>query len=222
MGTTQSIAMGIPTVYKKVADIQDKAALQNNTRVFAESLLSAGNNEMSFDRSSTNAEKIYLYVRDNIKFIDDIENVETLQYPDITIKNGFGDCDDMVILEGALYRSIGYPIALIVIQMTGNDDYNHIYMAVYTNDGWKICDATNKEGIFNWEISPDGYIKRKIIFIGDANNFTGTGFESMINNKTAIEYYKPNQDTFWLWAVVAAAGAFIVSILNIKKDGKKQ
>jgi predicted transglutaminase-like cysteine proteinase len=214
MSIKQSMAIGITDVYKKIADMQDEAAVNNHTRVFAAHILEKDNDEKSFDRSCHNAEKIYLYVRDNIKFIDDIENVETLQYPERTIKNGFGDCDDMVILMGALYRSIGYSIALVLIKMNGNADYNHIYIAVLTDEGWKMCDAANKEGIFNWEISKDDYVKRKIVFIGTPETVTdGTDYQMMINEKTVCEYYTPGSNNFWFWGTLIAAGTVITYLL---------
>jgi predicted transglutaminase-like cysteine proteinase len=208
------MVLGISDVYKKIADMQDQSAVDNRTRVFAAGILEKDNNKKSFDRSSKNAEKIYLYVRDNIKFIDDIENVETLQYPYVTIKNGFGDCDDMVILMGSLYRSIGYPVALVLVQMSGNSDYNHIYLAVLTDEGWKVCDAANKEGVFNWQLPADDYVKKKIVFIGTPESTTdGTNFQEMMDDKTVCEYYTPGSNSFWFWGTLIAAGTVITYLL---------
>ena len=39
-----------------------------------------------------------------------------------------GDCDDMTIALGALLQSVGYPVALRVVQTVGNTGYNHIYL----------------------------------------------------------------------------------------------
>lgn len=52
---------------------------------------------------------IYEWVDENIRFVRDINGVETLQTPERTLDLAVGDCDDHAILLSALLESIGHP-----------------------------------------------------------------------------------------------------------------
>ena len=119
-------------------------------------------------------EKIFYWIKENIKYIPDTKDVEILQTPDRTLKNGFGDCDDFVILYGSMLRSIGYDIGLVSVQVdwskipdvpaTASNDYNHIFLIIKVNNekGFVWGDLTLNE--FD-KCIPDEYIvKRYILF----------------------------------------------------------
>ncbi len=58
------------------------------------------------------SKKLHRFVRDNIRYIKDIRDVETVAYPDITLQQGQGDCDDKSVLLASLLESIGHPTPL--------------------------------------------------------------------------------------------------------------
>jgi Transglutaminase-like superfamily len=60
------------------------------------------------------------WVRANIRYTGDVHEVETLQYPDYTLQERYGDCDDQSLLLASLLMAIGIPAA---------------YCALGTNDG---------------------------------------------------------------------------------------
>jgi transglutaminase-like putative cysteine protease len=58
---------------------------------------------------------VWKFVRDRIRYVRDIRNVETLQDAEYTLTQGAGDCDDKAILTASLLESIGHPTALWAI-----------------------------------------------------------------------------------------------------------
>lgn len=158
----------------KIADVIGKYSQDDDLRQFTVSLLG------DFTKSSgdySHAERIFTWVQSNIKFVNDIEGVETLQTSRVTLKNGFGDCDCLTILLGSMYRCIGYQFGLIVVQLAGAGDYNHIFGTVkvlkpYESAGFYYVDATNKNEGFGWTVSPELYTKRYCMFLGGKEDFT--------------------------------------------------
>lgn len=120
------------------------------------------------------AKKLHNYVRDNIKWVSDTFGIEVLQYPDRTLELGYGDCDDIVILLGTLYKMFGYKINLVLVaidflKLNGiiNDDgknYNHIYIEVEINNKIISSDASNKYASFGWHV-PVEYLNKKSIIL---------------------------------------------------------
>jgi transglutaminase-like putative cysteine protease len=70
---------------------------------------------------------LFEYVRDDIRYVRDIHNIETLQTPDKTMEIGAGDCDDKVTLLCALLEAVGYPTQFIVAGYTSENAYEHVY-----------------------------------------------------------------------------------------------
>lgn len=53
-------------------------------------------------------ERVHAYVRDHIRYVKDVNGVETLQSPEQTLYMGQGDCDDKSILAASLLEAIGF------------------------------------------------------------------------------------------------------------------
>ena len=64
-------------------------------------------------------------------------------------------CDDFVVILGALLRSIGYPVKLRIMQAKGADSWSHIYMLVGsppTNPTrWTALDASVESAVPGWQ-----------------------------------------------------------------------
>lgn len=102
---------------------------------------------------------LFYWIKKNIKYVRDINGLETLHTPDKILEIGAGDCDDFVILAGSMLESIGYPVIFVVTSNRKDKKFNHIFL--YTTDGKKryTFDATLKK--FNMK-RPD--ITREKIF----------------------------------------------------------
>lgn len=77
------------------------------------------------------------YIRDHVRYVKDIDNVEMLTQPRLLmqrIEGGVarGDCDDMALLTATLLLSIGIvPYFKIVRWTETSGNFNHIYVMVY-------------------------------------------------------------------------------------------
>jgi hypothetical protein len=65
------------------------------------------------------------FVRDQIRYIRDVHDVETLQTPDNTLTTRQGDCDDKASLLASLLLAIGIPAAFCALGVRGGP-YSHV------------------------------------------------------------------------------------------------
>lgn len=81
------------------------------------------------------AQAIHNWVRDQIRYVKDPVNQETLSHPEETAFNSLaGDCDDKTTLEIALLASVGIQAWPVVIG-TSPAAYSHIYLMVLIPQG---------------------------------------------------------------------------------------
>jgi transglutaminase-like putative cysteine protease len=100
-------------------------------------------------------EAIFNYVRDNIRYVKDIHQVETVSSALKTLQGKIGDCDDQTILLAALLESVGYPTRFAVAAYNGND-FEHVYLQAYAYGEFINMDATEHQ-CMGWE--PPGATK---------------------------------------------------------------
>lgn len=87
-------------------------------------------------------ESIFNWVRNNIRYTQDVENFDTYQRARRTLELSIGDCDDMTILIAALLGSVGYTVQLKVTSQDGTN-WTHIYPIVQLKSGQSLpLDAT--------------------------------------------------------------------------------
>lgn len=70
------------------------------------------------------------FIQSNIRYTLDTFEVDTYRTPQRTIQMAMGDCDDMVILGGAMMQSVGYPVRIKIIRLHGQPSFHHIYLLV--------------------------------------------------------------------------------------------
>jgi transglutaminase-like putative cysteine protease len=68
------------------------------------------------------------WVRSNIRYTGDVYEVETVQTPDYTLQEAYGDCDDQAVLLATLLLAIGIPAAYCAVGTNGGP-FSHV-MAV--------------------------------------------------------------------------------------------
>ncbi len=139
---------------------------------------------------------IHEWVKRTFKYVSDAYPVEQLSSVRAILYNqrripGYGhDCDDFVILESALLRSIGIPTQVVIAacDKRRRDQYSHIYLRAYnkTKGKWVNLDATNKKAAAGWE--PYSYMK-KVIPIGA----TVTGSLTPSATPTGADSYSPQK-----------------------------
>ena len=76
---------------------------------------------------------VFEYVRDQIRYVADPLDVETLTTPDRLIDEGAGDCDDKSTLLATLLAAIGIDSEFVVTGYTDNTNYEHVYVLAYVS-----------------------------------------------------------------------------------------
>lgn len=70
------------------------------------------------------------FVRDQIRYVKDINDVETVHTADKVLELQRGDCDDKAILLAAMLLSIGHIPQFVAVSLDG---YNYIHVWVQDN-----------------------------------------------------------------------------------------
>jgi transglutaminase-like putative cysteine protease len=89
---------------------------------------------------------LFYFVRDQVRYVKDIYDVETVHTPDVLLEIMQGDCDDKSVLLASLLESIGYETAFKIVGFNG-PDFEHVYVYVYAAgvDVAQHLDATEPE-----------------------------------------------------------------------------
>lgn len=84
---------------------------------------------------------LFSLVRDSVRYVRDIHDVETLSSPEKTLAGRIGDCDDKATLLAALLESVGYPTRFVVAGYS-TGELEHVYLQVFALNQWIDLDAT--------------------------------------------------------------------------------
>jgi transglutaminase-like putative cysteine protease len=84
---------------------------------------------------------LHRYVRDSIRYVRDIRNVETLQTPEFTLEWGQGDCDDKSILLASLLESIGHRTRFCAVGY-GFSGFQHVFPQTLVGNRWVTLETT--------------------------------------------------------------------------------
>lgn len=87
------------------------------------------------------ADALFRFVRDQIRYIKDVNDVETVAIPTKTLEYGQGDCDDKVVLLASLLESIGHPTMFMAIGYAPKS-FSHVYLMTKINRKWVGLETT--------------------------------------------------------------------------------
>lgn len=74
---------------------------------------------------------VWKYVRDQVRYVRDVNQVDTLQGPRATLSILQGDCDDKAVLLASLLETIGFVTRFAVSATIPRRSYNHIYVETF-------------------------------------------------------------------------------------------
>lgn len=94
------------------------------------------------------ARAIFDYVRANIRYTQDVDGVEYVQSPLITLQTGHGDCDDQATLLATLLAAVGKKTRFVAAGFNGGD-IEHVWTEVKIKDRWFAADTT-EDYDFGW------------------------------------------------------------------------
>ena len=85
---------------------------------------------------------LFKFVRDRIRYVRDINGVETLHEPQQVLLQKSGDCDDKCLLLASLLESIGYPTRFVAIGPRPGV-FSHVFVQVRPFGAWISLETTN-------------------------------------------------------------------------------
>lgn len=94
---------------------------------------------------ASEAKRLLKFVRDHIRYIRDTYSAEVLQYPQVTLGQNGGDCDDKCILLGALLASVGHAVRFIGMAQIA-DRFSHVWVQVNIDGKWVDLEPTEPIG----------------------------------------------------------------------------
>ena len=102
---------------------------------------------------------VFDFIQQNIAYVQDVTDIETLQTPVYSLQIGAGDCDDMVTALAAMLEAIGFHTRFVAIGFKPGD-FNHVFLQVMLPDQskWISLDPTEPNGV-GWQ--PSGFINIK-------------------------------------------------------------
>lgn len=84
---------------------------------------------------------IFHFVRDQIRYLQDIRGIETLSAPHITLELGQGDCDDKCVLLASLLESINHPTRFVAISLRPGI-FSHVLVETKIGRRWVALETT--------------------------------------------------------------------------------
>ena len=87
---------------------------------------------------------LFRWVQRHVRYTKDPFHIEVLHTPRRMLQLRAGDCDDMTILLGALVKSVGHPVRIVLTGPNARrpDLFSHIYLEAQCQGDWIPLDAT--------------------------------------------------------------------------------
>lgn len=86
-------------------------------------------------------ETLHAYVRDSIRYLNDVNEIETVRTPLVTLAHGAGDCDDQAVLLASLLEATGKPTRFVAAGFMG-DDLSHVWTEAKVGESWYALETT--------------------------------------------------------------------------------
>jgi transglutaminase-like putative cysteine protease len=87
------------------------------------------------------ARAIHEFVKKKIRYVKDINGVETLHTPLKLLDVRQGDCDDKATLAATLLESIGHPTRFVAVGF-GGYGFSHVYLETKIGKNWLALETT--------------------------------------------------------------------------------
>lgn len=104
------------------------------------------------------ARVLHAFVRDRIRYVGDIDGVETLHTPRQIVRQAQGDCDDKSLLLATLLASIGQKTRFVAVGY--GPAVSHVLVEVRIGSHWVPLETTENVGA-GWH--PGGITSRIIV-----------------------------------------------------------
>jgi transglutaminase-like putative cysteine protease len=102
---------------------------------------------------------LHAWVRDHIRYVKDVSDIETLHTVRRLLKQGQGDCDDKSVLLATLLESIGHKTRFAVIGL--GSQFSHVLLETRVGASWLPLETTERVPM-GWY--PDHVRKRAVYY----------------------------------------------------------
>lgn len=89
---------------------------------------------------------LFNFVKYEIRYVRDINGIETIQTPQKTLELKAGDCDDKATLLASLLESIGFRTRFIAVGFKP-DNFVHVLVQVKLDESWLSLETTEPQPI---------------------------------------------------------------------------
>lgn len=96
------------------------------------------------------AETLLRFVQNDIRYLQDVNNVETIHAPDVVLQWRAGDCDDSATLYAALLESIGHPARFIAVGFNAPGQFEHVFVETRIGSRWLAGETTIPGAALGW------------------------------------------------------------------------
>lgn len=87
---------------------------------------------------------LHAWVRDNVQYVRDVRDVETLQTPVHVLETRQGDCDDQATLLASLLESAGFHTRLVAVKFDPFGPFVHVFAEVNLGRRWIPLETTER------------------------------------------------------------------------------
>lgn len=78
---------------------------------------------------------LHAFVRDSIRYMGDVHDIETLQTPQVTLQIEAGDCDDKCMLLGSLLECCNHQARFLAVGLRGQG-FSHVLTETKFKNRW--------------------------------------------------------------------------------------
>lgn len=128
---------GTDAVLYKMRDLIISGSQNPLVRQFTANLVQDIRPQKSRDRELS---RVFYFVRDDVSYIPDILDLETLHGAEYILVNKYGDCDDKTVLLLAMLRAIGFETEIVAIG--GRRGCEHVFGAALLGESVVYMDPT--------------------------------------------------------------------------------
>lgn len=100
---------------------------------------------------TSEARELFHFVRDCVRYLRDVNGVETVASPDVVLEQLYGDCDDQAVLLAAMLESIGHPARFAAVGYAPGE-FEHVYVETRIGDKWIALDPTVPGAAMGWSV----------------------------------------------------------------------
>lgn len=92
---------------------------------------------------SCEAKLIQQYIYNNIRYVRDIDGIETIATPQKTLQYKQGDCDDVSVLAATLLQCVGHPVRFVAVGFNGGA-ISHVLIETLIGNQWLPMELTEE------------------------------------------------------------------------------